>query len=64
MIELWIPITILAAFLQNRAGDDDQGRRTARDRTGASAYALATALHIRYDHVWQGESTTAVMPAV
>ena len=44
-----------AAFLQNRADDDDQGRRRARDRTGSNAYALATALHIRYDHVWQGE---------
>ena len=53
-----------AAFLQNRADDDDQGRRRARDRTGSSAYALATALHIRYDHVWQGESTTSVIPAV
>ena len=53
-----------AAFLQNRADDDDQGRRRARDETGSSAYALATALHIRYDHVWQGESTSCVMPAV
>ena len=53
-----------AAFLQNRAADDDQGRRTARDQTGASAYALATALHIRYHHVWQGESTSCVMPTV
>ena len=44
-----------AAFLQNRAGDDEQGRRAARDQTGASAYALATALHIRYHHVRQGE---------
>ncbi len=52
-----------AAFLQNRA-DDDQGRRRARDRTGSSAYALATALHIRYDHVWQGESTSSVIPTV
>ena len=53
-----------AAFLQNRAGDDDVGRRTARDRTGSSAYALATALHIRYHHVWQGESTSCVTPTV
>ena len=53
-----------AAFLQNRAGDDDQGRRAARDQTGASAYALATALHIRYHHVRQGESTSCVMPTV
>lgn len=53
-----------AAFLQNRADDDDQGRRRARDRTGSAAYALATALHIRYDHVWQGESTSSVIPTV
>ncbi|MEM9683658.1 MAG: iron-containing alcohol dehydrogenase [Pseudomonadota bacterium] len=53
-----------AAFLQNRADDDDQGRRRNRDATSSAAYALATALHIRYDHVWQGESTTSVMPTV
>ena len=53
-----------AAFLQNRADDDDQGRRRTRDRTGSAAYALATALHIRYDHVWQGESTSSVIPTV
>lgn len=53
-----------AAFLENRAADDDQGRRRARDRTSSNAYALATALHIRYDHVWQGESTSSVMPVV
>ena len=44
--------------------DDDQGRRRYRDRTGGSAYALATALHIRYGHVWQGEATASVMPTV
>jgi alcohol dehydrogenase class IV len=53
-----------AAFLQNRAGEDDVGRRTARDETSSSAYALATALHIRYHHVWQGESTSSVIPTV
>ncbi len=53
-----------AAFLQNRAGDDDVGRRTARDETSSNAYALATALHIRYHHVWQGESTSSVIPTV
>ncbi|MBT5107151.1 MAG: iron-containing alcohol dehydrogenase [Rhodospirillaceae bacterium] len=51
-----------AAHLINRAADDDQGRRRARDVTNANAYALSTALHIRYDHVWQGESTTSVIP--
>lgn len=53
-----------AAFLINRAADDDQGRRRARDVTGGNAYALSTALHIRYDHVWQGESTSSVIPTV
>ncbi len=53
-----------AAFLENRAADDDQGRRRGRDRTSSNAYALATALHIRYDHVWQGESTSSVIPVV
>jgi alcohol dehydrogenase class IV len=53
-----------AAFLENRAADDDQGRRRQRDSVSAHSYALATALHIRYEHVWQGESTTSVMPTV
>jgi alcohol dehydrogenase class IV len=53
-----------AAFLINRAADDDQGRRRARDVTSGNAYAISTALHIRYDHVWQGESTTSVIPTV
>jgi alcohol dehydrogenase class IV len=53
-----------AAFLANRAADDDQGRRRDRDLTSSHAYALATALHIRYHHVWQGEATSAVMPTV
>ena len=50
-----------AALLMNRAADDDAGRRTERDQTSSSAYALATALHIRYHHVGQGEATSAVM---
>lgn len=53
-----------AAFLDNRSADDDQGRRRERDEAGARSYALATALHIRYDHIWQGESTTVVLPTV
>jgi alcohol dehydrogenase class IV len=53
-----------AAFLVNRADDDDQGRRRYRDRTASSAYALATALHIRYAHLWQGEATSSVMPTI
>ena len=53
-----------AALLENRAADDGTDRRRDRDRTSSSAYALATALHIRYHHVGQGEATSAVMPVV
>ncbi len=53
-----------AACLENRAADDGTDRRRQRDRTSSSAYALATALHIRYHHVGQGEATAAVMPVV
>jgi alcohol dehydrogenase class IV len=53
-----------AAFLANRAADDDTGRRTARDAVGSASYALATALHLRYHHVGQGEATAAVLPGV
>lgn len=53
-----------AAFLTNRAADDGVGRRTERDQTSSNAYALATALHIRYHHIAQGEATSAVTPTV
>lgn len=53
-----------AACLENRAADDSTDRRRERDRTSSSAYALATALHMRYHHVGQGEATAAVMPVV
>src|SRR5262245_11702712 len=53
-----------AAFLENRAADDGADRRRERDQASSRAYALATALHIRYDHVRQGEATSAVMPTV
>jgi alcohol dehydrogenase class IV len=52
-----------AAFLQNRAADDG-GAGEGRDPVSRAAYALATALHVRYDHVGQGEATAAVTPAV
>jgi alcohol dehydrogenase class IV len=51
-----------AALLQNRAADD--GSRGGRNLAWSTSYALATALHIRYDHVGQGEATSAVTPAV
>jgi alcohol dehydrogenase class IV len=53
-----------AALLENRAADDGADRRRERDQTSSRAYALATALHIRYDHVRQGEATSAVSPTV
>jgi alcohol dehydrogenase class IV len=53
-----------AAFLENRAADDGADRRRERDQTSSRAYALATALHLRYDHVRQGEATSAVTPTV
>jgi alcohol dehydrogenase class IV len=51
----------IAAFLQNRAEDD--GAR--RDRGGAFSgnYAVSTALHVRYPHVGQGESTSVLHAA-
>jgi len=48
-----------AAFLQNRAADDGAARE-GRDRVASAAYGLATALHVRYEHVGQGEATSAV----
>jgi alcohol dehydrogenase class IV len=52
-----------AAFLTNRAADDDVGRRTQRDELNRGAYALATAIHLRYHQVGQGEATSALLPA-
>lgn len=58
-----------AAFLGNRSDDDDQGHRGPRRAVaGPNAfggnYAVATALHIRYPEVWQGEATCVLVPAV
>jgi alcohol dehydrogenase class IV len=51
----------IAAFLQNRAEDD--GARRDRDSAFAGSYAVSTALHVRYPHVGQGESTSVVHAA-
>ncbi|MFN4090016.1 MAG: iron-containing alcohol dehydrogenase [Alphaproteobacteria bacterium] len=48
----------LAAFLQNRAEDD--GRAGFRGGAFSGNYAVSTALHVRYPHVGQGESTSVV----
>jgi alcohol dehydrogenase class IV len=51
----------IAAFLQNRAEDD--GSRRVRDGAFSGDYAVSTALHVRYPHVGQGESTSVVHAA-
>ena len=51
----------VAAFLQNRAEDD--GVRRFRGGPFAGDYAVSTALHVRYPHVGQGESTSVVHSA-
>jgi alcohol dehydrogenase class IV len=51
----------IAAFLQNRAEDD--GGRMFRSPTFSGDYAISTALHVRYPHVGQGESTSVVQAA-
>jgi alcohol dehydrogenase class IV len=48
----------IAAFLQNRAEDD--GYRQFRNGAFSGNYAVSTALHVRYPHVGQGESTSVV----
>jgi alcohol dehydrogenase class IV len=48
----------IAAFLQNRAEDD--GARRFRGGAFSGNYAVSTALHARYPHVGQGESTSVV----
>ena len=51
----------IAAFLQNRAEDD--GMRRSRGGAFSGNYAVSTALHVRYPHVGQGESTSVVHAA-
>lgn len=53
----------IAAFLQNRAEDD--GYRRFGGSPFAGNYAVSTALHLRYPHIGQGESTSVVhAPAI
>ncbi len=51
----------LAALLQDRAEDD--GMRRYRAGPFAGNYAVSTALHVRYPHVGQGESTSVLHAA-
>ena len=48
----------LAAFLQNR--EEDDGRKRFSGGPFSGNYAVSTALHVRYPHVGQGESTSVV----
>ena len=48
----------IAALLQDRAEDD--GMRRYRAGAFAGNYAISTALHVRYPHVGQGESTSVL----
>ncbi len=48
----------IAALLQDRAEDD--GMRRYRSGAFAGNYAISTALHVRYPHIGQGESTSIV----
>jgi alcohol dehydrogenase class IV len=48
----------VAALLQNRAEDD--GAPRYRGGAFSGDYAVSTALHVRYPHVGQGESTSVV----
>jgi alcohol dehydrogenase class IV len=48
----------VAALLQDRAEDD--GMRRYRGGAFSGNYAVSTALHVRYPHVGQGESTSVV----
>jgi len=48
----------VAALLQDRAEDD--GLRRYRGGPFAGNYSISTALHVRYPHVGQGESTSVV----
>ena len=48
----------VAAFLMNRAEDD--GLRRFRGGPFSGNYAVSTALHVRYPHVGQGESTSVL----
>ncbi|MBM3138641.1 MAG: iron-containing alcohol dehydrogenase [Chloroflexi bacterium] len=52
-----------AAFLGNRADDDGATRRRGSSAFSGN-YAVSTALHVRYPHVWQGESTSVFTAAV
>ena len=51
----------IAALLQNRAEDD--GSRRFRGGAFSGSYAVSTALHVRYPHIGQGESTSVVHAA-
>ena len=57
----------VAALLGNRVQDDGEqvrGRQNPATQAFSGNYAISTALHIRYPHVWQGESTSVLTATV
>lgn len=54
-----------AALLGNRAADDSlRGAHMHEGESFEGDYGLGTALHIRYPHVWQQDSGSALRPTV
>lgn len=55
----------VAALLQNRASDDAlRGVHVRGNEAFGGDYALATAMHVRYPHVWQGEAGSSLRPTI
>lgn len=55
----------VAALLQNRSADDSlRGVHVRGNEAFGGDYALATALHVRYPHVWQGEAGSSLRPTI
>ncbi len=50
-----------AAFLANRAADDGLAGHRGRFPAFEGNYAISTAVHVRYPHIGQGESTSVLM---
>ena len=55
----------IAALLQNRSADDSlRGAHVRGNEAFGGDYALATAMHVRYPHVWQGEAGSSLRPTI
>jgi len=61
----WRLDLFVAALLANRASDDAQrGAHVHRGSLWSNDYGLATALHIKYDNVWQQDAGSAIRSTV